>query len=71
VILPAPFAQENNITIGDPITLEFGGHAARMVVRGILEARGPATAVAGEREPSYAPPRVPAILSEPGDSIHR
>src|SRR4051812_28496449 len=28
VILPGPFAQENNITIGDPITLEFGGHAA-------------------------------------------
>lgn len=47
VILPAPFAQEHDIAIGDPIVLEFGGRSARMVVRGILEARGPATAFNG------------------------
>ncbi|HEX9160812.1 MAG TPA: ABC transporter permease, partial [Thermoanaerobaculia bacterium] len=47
VILPAPFAAENGFRIGDPIVLEFGGRAARMVVRGILEAHGPATAFNG------------------------
>jgi putative ABC transport system permease protein len=47
VILPAPFAAEHDITIGDPIILEFGGKSARMVVRGILQAHGPATAFNG------------------------
>ncbi|HEV8657799.1 MAG TPA: FtsX-like permease family protein [Thermoanaerobaculia bacterium] len=47
VILPAPFAREHGITIGDPISLSFGGKRSRMVVRGILEARGPATAFNG------------------------
>jgi putative ABC transport system permease protein len=47
VILPEPFAQEHGIRIGDPIVLEFGGRSARMVVRGILQAHGPATAFNG------------------------
>lgn len=47
VILPAPFARERGISIGDPIVLEFAGRSSRMVVRGILEARGPATAFNG------------------------
>ena len=47
VILPAPFAKEHDITIGDPLVLNFGGRSARMVVRGILQARGPATAFNG------------------------
>jgi putative ABC transport system permease protein len=47
VILPAPFAREHGITIGDPVALNFGGKRSRMVVRGILEARGPATAFNG------------------------
>ncbi|HSP15814.1 MAG TPA: FtsX-like permease family protein [Thermoanaerobaculia bacterium] len=47
VVLPAPFARENGITIGDPIVLSFGGKTSRMVVRGLLEARGPATAFNG------------------------
>jgi putative ABC transport system permease protein len=47
VILPETFAQEHGVKIGDPIVLEFGGTSARMVVRGILQAHGPATAFNG------------------------
>ncbi|GAC1433167.1 MAG: hypothetical protein NVSMB68_05620 [Thermoanaerobaculia bacterium] len=47
VILPAAFAREHGIAIGQPVILEFGGRQARMVVRGILEAHGPATAFNG------------------------
>jgi putative ABC transport system permease protein len=47
VILPETFAQEHGIKIGDPIVLEFGGASARMVVRGLLQAHGPATAFNG------------------------
>lgn len=47
VILPETFAHEHGINIGDSITLEFGGRSARMVVRGILQSRGPATAFNG------------------------
>jgi putative ABC transport system permease protein len=47
VILPAPFAREHGIVIGDPIVLNFAGRSSRMVVRGLLEAKGPATAFNG------------------------
>ncbi len=47
VILPAPFAKEHGIALGSPIVLEFGGRSARMVVRGLLEWHGPATAFNG------------------------
>jgi putative ABC transport system permease protein len=47
IILPAPFAKEHGIALGSPLVLEFGGHSARMVVRGLLEAHGPATAFNG------------------------
>ncbi|HEX7419387.1 MAG TPA: FtsX-like permease family protein, partial [Thermoanaerobaculia bacterium] len=47
VILPETFAREHGVKIGDPIGLEFGGVSARMVVRGLLQAHGPATAFNG------------------------
>ncbi|HSP33785.1 MAG TPA: FtsX-like permease family protein [Thermoanaerobaculia bacterium] len=47
VILPAPFASEHGLKLGDRIALSSGGHAATMIVRGLLEARGPATAFNG------------------------
>ncbi|HVS31644.1 MAG TPA: FtsX-like permease family protein [Thermoanaerobaculia bacterium] len=47
VILPAPFAREQNVAIGDAIALNILGNRRRMVVRGILQAHGPATAFNG------------------------
>ncbi len=47
VILPAPFAAEHAVKLGDAIVLNVGGNTRRMVVRGLLEARGPATAFNG------------------------
>ena len=47
VVLPATFARELGAGIGDHVTIEIGGHAAPMIVRGILEPRGPATAFNG------------------------
>ena len=47
VILPDAFAREHNFKIGDAIALEFGGRSARMIVRGLLQSRGPATAFNG------------------------
>ena len=47
IILPAAFAAEQDVTIGGPVTLNILGKRQRMIVRGLLEARGPATAFNG------------------------
>src|ERR1043165_2331253 len=47
VVLPAPFAREHHLALGSPIVLNILGSRRTMIVRGILEARGPATAFNG------------------------
>jgi len=47
LILPAPFAREHGITLGSRVTLSVLGHRSTLVVRGLLEAKGPATAFNG------------------------
>ncbi|HEX3107697.1 MAG TPA: ABC transporter permease, partial [Thermoanaerobaculia bacterium] len=47
VIVPAPFAREHHLALGSPLTLGILGIKRTMTVRGILEARGPATAFNG------------------------
>ncbi|MFL6246030.1 MAG: ABC transporter permease [Thermoanaerobaculia bacterium] len=47
IILPAPFAQERGLRIGSRVTVNVLGRRAQLVVRGILEAEGPATAFNG------------------------
>jgi putative ABC transport system permease protein len=47
VILPAPFAREHHLDLGSPFTMNVLGNRRTMIVRGILEARGPATAFNG------------------------
>ncbi|HEX6177510.1 MAG TPA: FtsX-like permease family protein, partial [Thermoanaerobaculia bacterium] len=47
VVLPAPFARERGATIGSAVTLNINGERRRLVVRGLLEAHGPATAFNG------------------------
>lgn len=47
VVVPAPFAREHKLGIGSPLSLNINGQSRQMVVRGILEARGPATAFNG------------------------
>jgi putative ABC transport system permease protein len=47
VIVPAPFARERGLRLGGPVTLNFLGNRRTLVVRGILEAEGPATAFNG------------------------
>jgi putative ABC transport system permease protein len=47
LILPAPFAREHGLRFGSPITIDVGGHRKQMVIRGLLEAKGPATAFNG------------------------
>jgi putative ABC transport system permease protein len=47
VILPAPFAREHGLRIGSRLNVNALGHRASLVVRGILEAEGPATAFNG------------------------
>jgi putative ABC transport system permease protein len=47
IIVPAPFAREHHLGIGSPLTLSILGVRRTMIVRGILEARGPATAFNG------------------------
>ncbi len=47
LILPAPFAQQQGVAIGQTITLNVLGNRRVFTVRGILEARGPATAFNG------------------------
>lgn len=47
VILPAPFANEHRLNLGSPITMNILGSRRTMIVRGILQSRGPATAFNG------------------------
>ncbi|HEX9981988.1 MAG TPA: FtsX-like permease family protein [Thermoanaerobaculia bacterium] len=47
IVLPMPFAGEHNLRIGSRVTLNFLGTRKTMTVRGLLEARGPATAFNG------------------------
>ena len=47
IILPMAFAREHQLRLGAPITLNVLGHDTTMIVRGLLEARGPATAFNG------------------------
>src|ERR1051326_4101877 len=47
VIVPAPFAREHHVALGSPLMLGILGIKRTMTVRGILEARGPATAFNG------------------------
>lgn len=47
VILPVAFAAQQNVQIGSSITLNILGQRRRLVVRGLLEAKGPATAFNG------------------------
>ncbi len=47
VIVPAPFAREHGLDLGKPLVMSVLGQRRTMIVRGILEARGPATALNG------------------------
>jgi putative ABC transport system permease protein len=47
VVIPEPFAREQHLALGSPLTLNVLGHRKTFIVRGILEARGPATAFNG------------------------
>ncbi|HUR79209.1 MAG TPA: FtsX-like permease family protein [Thermoanaerobaculia bacterium] len=47
LILPAPFARAHGLNIGSRVTLNIGGRRAAFIVRGLLEAKGPATAFNG------------------------
>src|SRR5207248_3328299 len=47
VVLPATFAREHGIRLGSPLTLNIRGVRRTLVVRGLLESRGPATAFNG------------------------
>jgi putative ABC transport system permease protein len=47
LILPAPFAREHGLTIGSRVRLNVLGHRSTLVVRGLLDAEGPATAFNG------------------------
>jgi putative ABC transport system permease protein len=47
LILPAPFAHEHRLGIGSRVAVTVGGRRADFVVRGLLQAQGPATAFNG------------------------
>lgn len=47
IVLPAPFARERNLGVGSRVTLTISGKRRELVVRGLLEAQGPATAFNG------------------------
>src|SRR4051794_3128398 len=47
VVLPATFAREHGLKLGSPLTLDIKGIRRTMIVRGLLEASGPATAFNG------------------------
>lgn len=47
LILPAPYAREHGLRIGSPVTIDVLGRRATFVVRGLLEAEGPAAAFNG------------------------
>ena len=46
-IVPDGFAREHGLALGSPLALNIGGVSKTMTVRGILEAKGPATAFNG------------------------
>jgi putative ABC transport system permease protein len=46
-VIPASFAREHRLKLGSPLTLDIGGIRRTMIVRGLLEAHGPATAFNG------------------------
>ncbi len=46
-VIPASFAREHGLRLGSPLTLDIKGIQRTMIVRGLLEARGPATAFNG------------------------
>jgi putative ABC transport system permease protein len=47
VVIPASFAREHGLKLGSPLTLDIGGIRRTMIIRGLLESRGPATAFNG------------------------
>ena len=47
VVLPAPYARERGLVLGSRVMMNVGGHRRTLVVRGLLEAQGPATAFNG------------------------
>ncbi len=47
VVIPASFAREHGLKLGSPLMLDIKGIRRTMIVRGLLEARGPATAFNG------------------------
>ncbi|HEY0156037.1 MAG TPA: FtsX-like permease family protein [Thermoanaerobaculia bacterium] len=47
IVLAAPFARERNLALGSSVVLNVGGHRRTLIVRGLLEAQGPATAFNG------------------------
>src|SRR5437764_6987158 len=47
VVIPASFAREHGLKLGSPLTLDIKGIRRTMIVRGLLESRGPATAFNG------------------------
>jgi putative ABC transport system permease protein len=47
VVVPATFAHDHGLRLGSPLILDIHGIRRTMVVRGLLEARGPATAFNG------------------------
>ena len=46
-IVPTSFAREHDLHLGSPLALNVGGVSKTMIVRGILEPHGPATAFNG------------------------
>jgi putative ABC transport system permease protein len=47
VVVPATFAHDHGLRLGSPLILNIHGVQRTMIVRGLLEARGPATAFNG------------------------
>ncbi|MEA2237576.1 MAG: putative transport system permease protein [Thermoanaerobaculia bacterium] len=47
VVVPATFAREHSLRLGSPLVLNILGVRRTMIVRGLLEAHGPATAFNG------------------------
>jgi putative ABC transport system permease protein len=47
IILPAPFARERGLSLGSKVRINANGQVRTLTLRGILEARGPATAFNG------------------------
>jgi putative ABC transport system permease protein len=47
VIVPAPFAREHGLSTGSSVVMNINGNRRTLVVRGLLEAQGPATAFNG------------------------